>query len=61
MKTLKCSDMGAKCGFEASGETAEEVKKKMMEHAMSAHKEMMEKMSEAEKMEMEKKMDGMLK
>ncbi len=61
MKTLKCSDMGAKCGYEASGETAEEVKGKMMEHAKKAHREMMNGMSLAEIAEMDEKMDGMLK
>ncbi len=61
MKTLKCSDTGMMCDFEASGKSAEEVKKKMMEHAKKAHREMMNGMGLAEIAEMERKMDRMLK
>jgi len=42
MKTIKCSQVGGgTCAFEASGETAEEVKGKMGEHAKVDHAEMM--------------------
>jgi predicted small metal-binding protein len=42
MKTIKCSQVGGgTCIFEASGETAEEVKTKMSEHAKVDHAEMM--------------------
>jgi predicted small metal-binding protein len=61
MMKLSCKDMGAECGFEATGMTKEEVKDKMMKHAMSEHKEMMDKMSENEKGEMMVKMDKMIK
>jgi predicted small metal-binding protein len=49
--------MGTDCHFSAEGETAQEVKDKMMSHAMSDHKDMMDKMSESEKQDMMKKMD----
>ena len=42
MKTIKCSQVGGgTCAFEASGETAEEVKSKMGEHAKAAHADIM--------------------
>jgi predicted small metal-binding protein len=44
MKTIKCSQVGGgTCTFEASGETPEEVKGKMAEHAKVAHADMMAK------------------
>jgi predicted small metal-binding protein len=49
--------MGADCDFEAEGDSIEEVKKKMTDHAMSDHKEMMEKMSSKEKEDMMMKME----
>lgn len=57
MYKLSCKTMGSDCGFEATGETKEEVKDKMTKHAMEDHKEMMEKMSESEKQDMMMKMD----
>jgi len=57
MKKLSCKDMGTDCGFVATGNTAEEVKKKMMEHANMAHKDMMAGMSGQKKEEMMKMMD----
>jgi len=60
MMKLACKDMGTNCPFVAEGETAAEVKAKMMDHAMAEHKEMMDNMSEEEKDKMMKKMDDML-
>ncbi|HEX7586653.1 MAG TPA: DUF1059 domain-containing protein [Patescibacteria group bacterium] len=61
MKTLSCKDMGTDCSFVATGETAEEVKNKMMEHAKADHTEMFNKMSKDEKMGMMKMMDEKMK
>jgi predicted small metal-binding protein len=61
MMKLSCKDMGAVCDFEATGMTREDVKDKMMKHAMSEHKEMMDKMSENEKGEMMMKMNKMIR
>ncbi len=44
MKTLACKDLGAECAFVASGETNEDVIKKMMDHAQASHPEKMEQM-----------------
>lgn len=60
MMRLACKDMGTDCPFVAEGNSAEEVKAKMMDHAMADHKEMMDNMTEEEKDEMMKKMDEML-
>ncbi len=57
MKKIKCKDVGMVCPFEAHGEDAQDVKMKMMEHAMSVHAKEMEGMSEDEKKSMEKMMD----
>jgi len=41
MKTIKCAQVGGgTCTFEASGETADEVRAKMGEHAKAAHADM---------------------
>lgn len=61
MMKLSCKEMGVACDFVAEGRTSDEIKAKMMDHAMTEHKEMMDKMSKEEKNEMMKKMDGMLK
>ncbi len=55
MKVLKCSDMGFKCNFVATGNSAEEAKKKLLEHGNTVHKEMLNNMSAEQKAEMEKK------
>jgi len=49
--------MGTNCDFVATGNTADEVKKKMMDHAMMEHKDMMANMNEQKKGEMMKMMD----
>lgn len=49
--------MGTDCDFVAKGETAQEVKEKMMAHANADHMDMMKNMSEDEKADMMKKMD----
>ena len=59
--TLSCKDMGAACEYVAEGQSKEDVKKIMMDHAMTDHKEMMDKMSDVEKDEMMKKMDALIK
>lgn len=62
MKTLSCRDLGVTdCDFVARGNTPEEVKNNMMNHAKMEHKEMMDKMSNKEKDEMKEKMDSMMK
>ena len=44
MKTIKCSQVGGgERAFEASGETADEVREKMSEHAKESHADMVEK------------------
>jgi len=58
MKSLKCDDIGGvNCGFEATGETSDEVKGKMMEHAKEVHPEKLEGMTDESKAEMDKLMD----
>ena len=57
MYKLSCKTMGQDCGFEAQGDTMDEVKNKMMDHAMSDHKDMMERMSPKEKEDLMMKMD----
>ncbi len=60
MKTLNCKDVSGMCDFVATGETNEEVKKKLAEHGMEVHPEELNKMTEEEKMKMEKKEDELL-
>lgn len=61
MKSLKCSDLGSSmCDFEATGETAEEVKKKMYGHAAEAHADKLASMTEEDKQKVNAIMDGLL-
>lgn len=61
MKTLACRDLGTDCDFVARGNTPEEVRNNMLNHAKMEHKEMMDNMSNKERNEMMKKMDSMMK
>jgi predicted small metal-binding protein len=57
MKELSCSEMGIECAFRAEGETADEVKAKLLEHAAAEHADMLAGMTEAQKAEMMATMD----
>jgi predicted small metal-binding protein len=57
MKELRCSEMGIECPFRAEGETADEVKAKLLEHAAAEHADMLAGMTEAQKAEMMATMD----
>ena len=49
MKSLKCSDLsGMDCDFEATGETAEDVKNAILAHGMERHAEMLASLSAEE-------------
>ncbi len=53
MKKLSCANLGKpECHFVAEGETAEEVKGKMMAHAKEMHPDVLDSMSEEEMMKM---------
>ena len=60
MKNLACRDIGGECDFVASGETADEVKRAMYDHAGQTHPELLANMDEQEKEELEELMDKML-
>jgi predicted small metal-binding protein len=53
--------MGKECDFTATGETAQDVKDKMMEHAKAEHKDMLDSMSDSEKNDMMAMMDEKMK
>lgn len=61
MKSVKCSDLGApECPFVAEGETNEEVKQKLYEHAGVVHPEKMKEMTEEDKKQMDAKIDELI-
>jgi predicted small metal-binding protein len=61
MKELACRDVsGMDCDFKAQGETAEEVKAKLMEHGNSAHAEAMASMTDEQKAGMAQKTEELL-
>lgn len=60
MKQVGCRDLEGQCDFVATGQTADEVKRKLWEHATASHKDMLESMSDAEKTQMQTKIDGLL-
>ena len=49
VKELNCSELGMDCSFHAEGETADEVKAKMMEHAAAEHADMLAGMTDDQK------------
>ncbi len=57
MKELSCSEMGIDCPFHAEGETADEVKAKLLEHAAAVHADMLAGMTDEQKAEMMATMD----
>ena len=57
MKELTCSEMDIECAFRAEGETADEVKAKLLEHAAAEHADMLAGMTEEQKSEMMATMD----
>ena len=61
MKQIGCKDLGAvNCDFVASGETADDVKTRLFEHATAEHADKLAAMSDQEKAEISHKMDEML-
>ena len=58
MWKVSCADLGdPSCHFEATGQTADEAKQKLMAHAKEAHADKLAGMSEADKSGMMKMMD----
>jgi predicted small metal-binding protein len=58
---MSCSDIGGEgCSFVAEDENAEDVKRKMYEHAAAKHADKMANMSEEERQQAEKRMDEVL-
>jgi predicted small metal-binding protein len=45
MKQFACKDLGMDCDFVATGNTVDEVKKKVMEHAQARHADTLKKMT----------------
>jgi len=61
MKSLSCKEVGGmECDFTATGETNDEVKKKLHEHAAEVHKDKLEGMSDEDKQKIGAKMDELL-
>lgn len=61
MYTLSCAQIGTTdCNFSTHGNTPDEVKKAIMDHAMKAHSDKMKNMSDADKKAMMAKMDSMM-
>ncbi len=60
LKRLGCRDLGGDCDFVATGETPEQVKKALFDHAAKEHKEILEKMTLQDKIKITAKMDSML-
>ena len=54
MLKYACRDLGVDCDFETTGETVEEVTKKVFAHAQVVHKDMLSKMSPMELTELNK-------
>lgn len=60
MKKLSCKDLGMNDDFTATGETNNEVKRKMWEHAEKAHRDTVNSMTNEDKQELENEMDDIL-
>ena len=65
MKSLSCKQLGGpdapmNCDFTAAGETAEDVKKAMFEHAGSVHKDVLAKMTPQDQANISAKMDQLI-
>ena len=62
MQQFKCRDMGIKCDFVATGQTAQEVIQKAMAHAQEKHADVLKTMTSPEQMaQMQKQMQSVIK
>jgi predicted small metal-binding protein len=60
MLKASCADMGARCRWQATAETADELRKKIWEHAESEHKDMLARMSESQRAHFEARIDHLI-
>ena len=62
MQQFKCRDMGIKCDFVATGQTAQEVIQKAMAHAQEKHADVLKTMtSPAQMAQMQQQLQGAIK
>ena len=54
---MSCSEIGLECPFRAEGETADEVKAKLLEHVAAAHADMLAGITDEQKTAMMATMD----
>jgi predicted small metal-binding protein len=52
--------MGAPCSWSTTAETGDELKKKIWEHAETAHKDLLVSMSEMDKEKLEARIDALI-
>ena len=60
MKSISCKELGMSDDFVATGETNDEVKRKLNEHLLKAHRDKAMGMTDEDKKNMEKTWDDML-
>lgn len=60
MKELSCREMGGTCDFVARGQTADDVKQRMLAHARKDHPQMFESMTPEMQKQMQTRMDRLL-
>jgi predicted small metal-binding protein len=61
MLKYSCKDLGMECNFVTTGATAEEVKKKVFDHAGVVHADMLKKMNKDELAKLTKKVEEAIK
>jgi predicted small metal-binding protein len=61
MKTFTCRELGGKCDYPVAGATDEEVKIRMMQHAMDAHRDLFDGASASDLEKMQDEIDLILK
>jgi predicted small metal-binding protein len=61
MRTFTCRDLGGKCDYPVCGATDEEIKIRMMQHAMDAHRDLFEGASASDLKRIQDQIDVTLK
>ncbi|MEX2178205.1 MAG: DUF1059 domain-containing protein [Gemmatimonadaceae bacterium] len=60
MKEMGCRDLGGECDFIARGESNDDVKRRMFDHAATAHPEKLKDMTPETQRQMQERMDAVL-
>ena len=60
MLKVSCSEMGARCQWTATAESGDELRKKIWDHAQSAHRGVLAEMTESDRASLEARIEALI-